>query len=291
MTPSRRVGTWEVSPIGYGAMQLSDGDRPEEDAATSTLIAALDAGCNLIDTADAYCLGPDEIGHNERLIARTLRQWGGDPSSVLVATKGGHTRRPDGSWDLDGRPDHLRRACEASLAALGVDAIGLYQFHRPDPGVPFEDSVGALAELQHEGKVRMVGLSNVDVAQLEQARQIVDVASVQNQFSPWFTSSRGELEACADAGIAFLCWAPLGGRGRVTRAAELLPEFAAVADAHGASTHRVVLAWQLAQAAVVVPIPGARRIETTLDALAAAELSLEPEELRRLDASLTGLTT
>jgi aryl-alcohol dehydrogenase-like predicted oxidoreductase len=279
--PTRRLGGVRVSAIGLGAMQLSLAGRPDEARSIRTIHAALEAGITLIDTADAYCLDDSEVGHNERLVAKALAAWpGGD--GVLVATKGGHTR-PGGSWTVDGRPEHLRRACDASLRALGVDAIGLYQFHRPDPTVPFTESVGALAELQAAGKVRMVGLSNVSVEQIEQARRLVDVASVQNEFSPRFRRSEGELAWCAGQGIAFLPWSPLGGAHAAGGLGGRHRAFAAVAADRGVSPQQVALAWALAKAPVVVPIPGASRPETILDSAKAATLRLEPDELARLD--------
>ena len=280
--PSRRIGGVKVSAVGLGAMPLSLAGRPDEAQALRTIHAALDAGVTLIDTADAYCLDDPDVGHNERLIAKALAAWPGR-DGVLVATKGGHTR-PGGDWDLDGRPEHLKRACDASLHALGVEAIGLYQFHRPDPKVPFTESVGALAELQAAGKVRMVGLSNVSVDQIEQARRIVEVASVQNEFSPRFRRSEGELAWCAAHGIAFLPWSPLGGIGRGGVLGQRHAAFAEVAGSHGVSPQRVALAWELAKAPVVIPIPGASRPETITDSAAAATLRLDGDDLRRLDA-------
>jgi aryl-alcohol dehydrogenase-like predicted oxidoreductase len=280
--PARRIGGTGVGAIGLGAMLLSIAGRPGEAQAIRTVHAALDAGVTLIDTADAYCLGGDEVGHNERLVAKALAAWPGDRDRVLVATKGGHTR-PGREWGLDGRPEHLRAACEASLRALGVAAIGLYQFHRPDPKVPFLESVGAMAELQAAGKVRMVGLSNVSVDQIQQARQLVRVASVQNEFSPRFRRSEGELAFCAEQRIAFLPWSPLGGMGRGRDLGGRHRAFAEVAEEHGVSPQQVALAWELAKAPVVIPIPGARRPESILDSAAAANLRLGAEDLARLD--------
>ena len=219
----------------------------------------------LIDTADAYGLGADEVGHNERLVARALASWGGDRDAVVVATKGGHTRPPDGSWALDGSPEHLRAACEASLRALGVEAIGLYQLHRPDPQVPYAESVGALEELRAEGKVVRVGISNADVDQIELALATTQLAAVQNEFSPRFRSSRAELEHCARHGIAFLPWSPLGGIGKAAALGEEHAAFAEVARERGVSPQQVCLAWHLAQADVVVPIPGASRPASITD--------------------------
>jgi aryl-alcohol dehydrogenase-like predicted oxidoreductase len=280
--PTRRLGGLQVSAIGLGEMPLSLAGRPDEAQAVRTIHAALDAGVTLIDTADAYCRDQSDFGHGERLVAKALAAWSGDRDRVLVATKGGHTR-PGGAWDLDGRPEYLRQACEASLKALGVEAIGLYQFHRPDPKVPFTESVGALAELRAAGKVRLVGLSNVSVDQIRQARELVEVASVQNEFSPRFRRSEGELAWCAANRIAFLPWSPLGGIGRGRDLGGRHRAFAEVAEAHGVSPQQVALAWELAKAPVVIPIPGSSRPETILDSAAAASLRLTADELARLD--------
>jgi len=261
--------------------------RPEEERSIRTIHAALDAGVTLIDTADAYHLHAGETGHNERLIARALATYGNDTSGVLVATKGGHLRPGDGSWTLNGSPEHLRRAADASLKALGVDVIGLYQFHRPDPRVPYAESIGALKELRDAGKIVMAGISNASVEQIDIARQILGddgLASVQNQFSPAFRSSEVELNYCARLGIAFLPWSPLGG---IRRAGELGTRhwaFQAVAEAHSVSPQQVALAWMLAKAPVVIPIPGASRPESIRDCVRAANLTLTAAELDRLDA-------
>ena len=279
---TRTLGDLTVGAIGLGGMPLSVGDRPDEQQALRTVAAALDAGVTLIDTADAYCLGPDEIGHNERLLAQAVRAWGGDADGVLIATKGGHTRTADGGWDLDGSPEHLRRACEASLRALGVEAIGLYQFHRPDPRVPWAESVGAIEELRAEGKVRLVGVSNATVAQIQEAQSITRLASVQNELSPAFRSSAGELAYCAEQGIAFLPWSPLGGMGDAASLGDKHAAFAEVAAERGVSPQQVCLAWHLAQAPVVIPIPGASRPASITDSAAAVDLELTTEELARL---------
>jgi aryl-alcohol dehydrogenase-like predicted oxidoreductase len=280
--PTRRLGGLQVSAIGLGEMPMSLAGRPDEAQSIRTIHAALDVGVTLIDTADAYCIDQTEVGHGERLVAKALAAWPGDRDRVLVATKGGHTRE-GGEWDLGGRPEHLRQACEASLRALGVEAIGLYQFHRPDPKVPFAESVGAVAELKAAGKVRLVGLSNVSVDQIRQARQLVQVASVQNEFSPRFRRSEGELAFCAAEGIAFLPWSPLGGIGRGRELGGRHRAFGEVAEAHGVSAQQVALAWQLAKAPAVIPIPGSSRPETITDSAAAAGLRLGEDELARLD--------
>jgi aryl-alcohol dehydrogenase-like predicted oxidoreductase len=280
--PTRRLGGLQVSAIGLGEMPLSLAGRPDEAQAVRTIHAALDAGVTLIDTADSYCRDQSDFGHGERLVAKALAAWPGDRERVLVATKGGHTR-PGGSWELDGRPEYLRQACEASLQRLGVEAIGLYQFHRPDPRVPFVESVEAVAELKAAGKVRLVGLSNVSIDQIRQARELVEVASVQNEFSPRFRRSEGELAWCAANRLAFLPWSPLGGIGRGRDLGGRHRAFAEVAEAHGVSPQQVALAWQLAKAPVVIPIPGSSRPETILDSAAAASLRLSADELARLD--------
>src|SRR5471030_1157931 len=170
---TRRIGNTEVSAIGLGGMPMSIEGRPDEERSIRTIHAALDSGITFIDTADAYHLHAGEVGHNELLIAKALATYSGDTTDVLVATKGGHLRPGDGSWTLDGSPQHLREACDASLKRLGVDAIGLYQFHRPDPKVDYADSVGVLVELLDAGKIRMAGISNATVDQIRQAQEIL----------------------------------------------------------------------------------------------------------------------
>src|SRR3954466_9958062 len=213
---TRRIGDVTVSAIGLGGMPMSIEGRPDEERSLRTIVAALDAGVTLIDTADAYHIHADEVGHNETLIAQALAAWNGDASQILVATKGGHARPGDGSWTVNGDPTYLKQAAEASLKRLGVDAIGLYQFHRPDPSVPWADSVGAIRDLLDEGKIRMAGVSNADVDQIKQAQEILGgrLFSVQNQFSPAFRSSEPELRLCDELGIAFLPYSPLGGIGK-----------------------------------------------------------------------------
>ena len=276
-----------VSAIGLGAMPLSTKeDRPSPEDAEGTVHAALDAGVTLIDTADAYARDESEMGHNEELVARALRSWSGDASSVLVATKGGHTREGT-DWGLDGSPAYLRRACEASLRRLGLDAIGLYQFHRPDPATPWEESMGGLKALVDDGLVRMAGVSNASIPEIDAARDILGDAlvSVQNQFSPGWRSSASELAHCASLGLAWLPWSPFGGVSAAGSLDAEAPEFAAVAAELGVSVYQVTLAWHLAQADVVIPIPGASRPESVLDSAAAADLRLSPTHLARLNES------
>jgi aryl-alcohol dehydrogenase-like predicted oxidoreductase len=266
----RQIAGTDVFPIGLGAMWMSLSGRPPEERSIRTIHAALDAGVNVIDTADAYSKDHTDIGHNERLVAKALR---GRRDGVIVATKGGHTRNGQ-AWELDGRPEHIKAACEASLKALETDRIDLYQYHRPDPTVPYAETIGAFKELQDEGKVRWIGISNANVEQIEEACSIVDVAAVQNQLSLEYTSplAKGEVKLCEERGIAFIPWSPLKGVSRAR----------AVAEDRGVSPHRVALAWLLALSPVVIPIPGATRPETIEDSVKAVELELTPEELERI---------
>jgi aryl-alcohol dehydrogenase-like predicted oxidoreductase len=255
--------------------------------ASSAAHAALEAGVTLIDTADAYHRDAHDAGHNESLIAHAVAAYGGDTSDVLIATKGGHVRPGDDSWSLNGSSEYLKNACDASLKRLGVEAIGLYQFHRPDPTVPYAESIGAIRDLLDAGKIRFAGISNADPDQIRQANEILGgrLVSVQNQFSPSFRSSEPELELCAELDIAFLPWSPLGG---ITHAGELGSRFAVSADvaqAHGVSPQQACLARMLAKAPVVIPIPGSSRPETIRDSVAAVDLTLSAEELARLDSA------
>jgi aryl-alcohol dehydrogenase-like predicted oxidoreductase len=284
---TRTLGDVQVSAIGLGGMPMSIEGRPDRSRSLATIHAALDAGVTLIDTADSYHLLAGEVGHNEELIAEALRTWGGDASDVLVATKGGHLRPGDGTWTVDGSPKHLREAVEGSLQRLGVEAIGLYQYHRPDNTVPYADSVGVLVELLDAGKIRMAGISNANPAQIREAQEVLGgrLVSVQNQYSPAFRSSQPELDLCAELGIAFLPWSPLGGISRAGEVGDRFAAFGRIAAAHHVSPQQVTLAWELAQAPVVIPIPGASRPETIRDSLQAADLILGPEELAELDAA------
>jgi aryl-alcohol dehydrogenase-like predicted oxidoreductase len=272
----------EIPVVGFGGMPLSIDGRPSEKQAREVLHAALDAGMTLIDTADVYCLDDSDIGHNERLIASVLEERT-DRDEVRVATKAG-MRRPKGAWTSDGSPAHIRSACEQSLRSLRVEQIFLYQFHVPDPRVPFEKSVEVFAELRREGKFRWFGLSNVSIGQIEQATQILPVVSVQNRLNPYFRESLDVAAECARLGITFLAYSPVGG-GRL---AKKLPQFDVlkeIAAAHGSSAHAVVLAWVRSRGSTVVPIPGARTIEHAVDSARSAELMLDAEELAAIDAA------
>jgi aryl-alcohol dehydrogenase-like predicted oxidoreductase len=245
------VGRVSVGEIGLGAMPLSTKeDRPPQEEAVATVHAALDAGVTLIDTADAYARDESEFGHNESLVAEALASYGSGAGGVLVATKGGHTREGT-SWGLDGSPSYLRKACEASLRRLDVEVIGLYQLHRPDPETPWEGPA---------------------------------LVSVQNQFSPGWRFSADELAHCQAHGLAFLPWSPFGGISAAGSLDAAAPAFAEVARELGVSVYRVTLAWHLAQADVVVPIPGASRPASIQDSAAATDLTLTADQLARLNA-------
>ncbi|WP_349897532.1 aldo/keto reductase [Parafrigoribacterium soli] len=277
----RRIGDVTVSAIGLGGMPLSVQGRPDRDRAIATVHAALDAGITLIDTADAYTLDADGQGHNELLIAEALAAYPGDSSAVLIATKGGLIHRDVSPWDRDGSPEHLKRAAEESRERLGVDSIGLYQFHRPDPAVEYRESIEALAALLDDGVIRMAGISNASVEQITLANEVLDgrLASVQNRFSPVYRDSMPELEYCAHHEIAFLPWSPLGGIGKGAEVFASQPAFTEVSDELGISPQRLALAWELALEHVVIPIPGSTRPESIRDSAAAAELVLTAEQL------------
>lgn len=287
---TRRLGPFTVGAIGLGAMPVSMGAnrRPDEQQAVATIHAALDAGVTYIDTADIYAPAWNETGHNERLVAKALASWKGDRSSVVVGTKGGITRGEGETWGRDGSAKYLRGAVEASLKALGVDVIDLYQWHRPDRWKVYGEVVETFKELQDEGKIKAVGISNANVEEIEVALEVLGeggLASVQNEFSPRFRSSRDELDYCGQHGVAFLPWSPLGGTGDASKdVGKTYPAFFEVGNARGVSPHQVVLAWELSLGEHVIPIPGASRPESITDSAAAADLELTAEELSRIES-------
>lgn len=284
----RKLGHVEVGALGLGAMPFSVRSRnPDEARSVRTVHAALDAGVTLVDTADAYTLDPGDMGHNERVVAKALATYGGDTSEVIVATKGGHVRSSHDDWGLDGRAEYIKAACHRSLRTLGVEQIGLYQHHRPDPAVPYEETVGALRDLLDAGTIRMAGISNADPVQIRLAYEVLGgrLTSVQNEFSPRFRSSEPEIALCQSLGVAFLPWSPLGGTRRAHEMRSRHRAFADVAADHEASPQAVALAWMLSKADCVIPIPGASRPESILDSASAVDLVLSPDEIERLDES------
>ena len=286
MMLARAIGDLRVSAIGMGAMTLTQVPDADVERGTRAVQAAVAAGITLFDTADSY--GPTgDMGVNERALIAALRQCPGALDRVLIATKGGHTRGPAATWWVDGSPAHLAAAARASAQRLGLDALPLYQHHRPDVRVPFEESMGALRQLVDEGVVVRVGVSNVDVAQLDIALRVVGDAlvSVQNEYSVLVRSSEPVLRRCEEHGLAFLAWGPLGGMRAAKGLAGAAASVAAVAERHGVSPQRVALAWLLSLSPVIIPIPGASRPESVRDSAAAVDLVLDADDLRLLDGS------
>lgn len=274
----------QISRIGFGGMHLSIQGRPEREPAKRVVQRALELGVNFFDTADVYCLGDADLHHNEVLIREAIDEHQGfRPAEIVIATKGGMTR-PDGRWARNGRPKHLRQACERSMKALRTDSIDLYQLHVPDPEVPFEDSVGEISRLHEQGKVRAVGLSNVTEEHIRTAHAIVEIASVQNRFNPW---DRGDEESglirfCDEQGITYLPYSPVGGGRRVhlLRACEPLQAIGARFDA---SPEEVVLAWILSKSPRLVPIPSATRTASLESSVRAQEIHLDPDTVAEVE--------
>jgi aryl-alcohol dehydrogenase-like predicted oxidoreductase len=284
----RRLGDVTVSAIGLGGMPLSrrriaTGELPPREEAIATVHAALDEGITFFDSADCYAPDGTGLGHNEELIAEALR-LAGSPD-VLVATKGG-IRRDGREWPICGRPEWIREAARGSLARLGGEAIDLYQHHRPDPEVPYAETIGAFRELYDDGLVRRVGLSNANPDQIEEAHGILGEAlvSVQNEYSPRFRSSEPELDLCRELGLAFLPWSPLGGMRQGHDLGALHQPFADIAAKHDVSPQQVCVAWLLAKPGVI-PIPGASRPQSIRDSAAATHLELDADEVAVLDAT------
>jgi aryl-alcohol dehydrogenase-like predicted oxidoreductase len=266
-------------------MRLSTEPDRDEARAVEILHAAFDGGVTFLDTADAYCLDDDEVGHNERLIARALASWNGDRSRIVVATKGGLTR-PNGEWVSNGKARHLRSACEASLRALDMQCIPLYQLHAPDPRTPLVTSVRALDGLKREGLVERIGLCNVNVNQIEEARRITAISSVQIELSLWYDINvlNGVVERCLEHGIQVIAYRPLGGSRRSRR---LLsdPALIDIANDHRAMPAEIALAWLCGLSDAVVPIPGPTRLETLQSVMRAHDIQLTPEDHARLKAT------
>jgi pyridoxine 4-dehydrogenase len=273
-------GDLEVHRLGFGAMRITgEGiwgppDDPEE--AKRLLRRVVELGIDLIDTADSY--GPEV---SENLISEALYPY---PDGLVIATKGGLRRTGPGQWPRDARPERLKETCEASLRRLKLDRIDLYQLHSPDSKVPYEDSIGALKELQDEGKVRHIGISNVSVEQLEQARGIVEVVTVQNRYNLEDRQSEDVLEACEAAGIGFIPWFPLA-TGRLAERGGPLDQ---IAREHEATPGQIALAWLLARSPVMIPIPGTSSVEHLEENLAATRIELSPEEVEEIGSASAG---
>lgn len=276
----RLLGTTGVSvgEIGMGCMPISVHGRPSEETGIEAIHAALDAGITLFDTADSYCLETAEMGHNEQVLVKALKNH----PEAYVATKGGMLR-PDGRWESDGRPRRLMEACEASLKALDRDEIFLYQFHRPDPKVNFADSIGALADLQRAGKIVHIGLSNVTVEQLDEALSIAPIVSVQNRMNVFDRSSEAVLKRCEELGIAFLPYSPLNGMGQAGKLGDN-KILASIAAENSLSPQQVALAWLLQLSPVILPIPGASRASNIVNSAGASEVTLSAADIEQLNA-------
>lgn len=286
---TRTLGNLEVSAIGLGAMHFSFAEPVDDERSVRAVHAAIDAGVTLIDTALCYTTMDSPIdtstgirsSHNESVVARALANHP-KRDDILVATKGGHFRTGPREFPKDGRPESIKTHCEMSLRTLGVEALGLYQLHWPDPDVPIAESMGAFADLQREGKVRLIGGSNFSIAQIEEAKTVCDLVSVQNLFNPDVRGDQLTLDYCEANGIAYLPWSPLGGGMAAKSLAEREPAFRTVADARGVSIQQIVLAWHLACSSVAIPIPGTRRAEAIVDCAQAADITLSAEELELL---------
>ncbi len=270
-------GDLTVNRLGFGAMRITGrgiwGDPPSRDQAIATLRRVTQLGVNFIDTADSY--GPSV---SEELIAEALYPY---PDDLVIATKGGLVRPGPNRWVPDGRPEHLRQACEGSLRRLRLERIPLYQFHRPDPAVPLAESVGAIAELKNEGKIRHVGVSNVTEAELREAQRIVPVVSVQNRYNATDRRSSSMVDLCEQEELTFLPWAPV-------QEADRNPAVAEAARRHGASEHQVVLAWLLASSPSILPIPGTGSPAHAEENIAAAALELSPDEIEAIGKGAEG---
>ena len=286
----RTLGDLRLPAIGFGAMTITQVPGYDVERGRRTVHAALDAGVRFFDTADVYGPAGGGDGVNELALIEALRSRPDCLGDVIVSTKGGHLRYPENdTWWIDGSHRHLRAACIASSARLGLDPLPLYFHHRPDPQLPYEESMLALRALWDEGLVQRVGVSNVDVEQIGIAQQILGAAlvAVENEYSPGFRSSEPEIRECEKRGLAFLSWAPFGGMRQAKSLGDGSPglsRFEEVARRRGVSVHRVALAWQLHRSPAVMPIPGASRPESVVDSFAAIDLSLDDEELALLDA-------
>lgn len=283
---TKKLGNTDVSitAIGLGGMPLSISGRPPESEAIALIHRALDLGITLIDTADSYCLDESDKHHNERLIAKALKQYKGDVSKIIVATKGG-LMRPQGAWTRDGNPDYLRKTIRDSFEALGGEKpIDVWQYHAPDPNYTIEEAIAPAKEAVEVGLIRFVGVSNFTVEQIRRARNVVEIVSVQNQYNPWHRQPEtdGVLEYCETEGLTFLPWSPLGGSRRVSLLAEI-PAIAQLAREKGVSIYSIVLAWLRSKSPCVVPIPGARKISSIEDSVKSLDVKLTPQEVQQID--------
>lgn len=290
MPLKRKIGPYETTAIGLGCMPMSLEDAPNREQALATIHAALDAGCRNLDTAWAYYRPNIAQEENEQLIREALETWDGPRDEVLVATKVGHYRYMDADgepqWGVDGYPEHLVERAKESVKALGVKSIDLLYMHRPDPTVPYEDSLKGMKKILELGLAKKIGLSNVSIEQIDLGIKILgeDLIAVQNQYSPVYRETEDTLEYCKKLGLNFVCWSPLGGyrESDKSKGTAGFEPFKKIAAQRGVSYQQVILAWELSKGEHMITIPGARRAETILDSLAAGELVLTDEELAEL---------
>ncbi|CAA9212363.1 Aldo/keto reductase [uncultured Coleofasciculus sp.] len=277
-----------ISAIGLGGMPMSLSNRPTESQAIAVIHRALALGVTLIDTADSYCKDESDKHHNERLIAKALQQYQGDTSQVIVATKGG-LMRPDGNWVRNGNPNHLRETIRTSFEALGgTKPIDVWQYHAPDPNYTIKAALTPAQEAVNEGLIRFIGVSNFSVEQIKEARDLVEVVSVQNQYNPWYRQPEhdGVLKYCETENLTFFPWSPLGGSRRVSSLQDI-PVIAQLAQEKGVSVYQIVLAWLRAKSPCIVPIPGASKVSSIEDSVAAAQVKLSEAEVSRLDKEIS----
>lgn len=274
-----------ISRLGFGAMHLSLAGRPSEDAGLALVHRVLDLGVTFIDTADAYCINEEDKHHNERLLHKALTSYPGDTKEVVIGTKGGNLRPGPGQWVRNGKPKHLRQAIRKSFEILGgQEPIQLWQHHAPDPDVPVRQSLQAVKEAVDEGLVQHVGVSNYSLAEIKEARQVVDLVSVQNKYNPWYRKPEksGVLEYCERENISLIAYSPLGGADR----AKTLNEYEGIAELarqKNISPQRLVLAWLLHKSPAIVPIPGATRKASMKDSVQAVNVELSENEIQQIN--------
>lgn len=278
----RKIGQSDltVSDIGLGGMPMSVKGRPDEKVAIDVILQAFNNGINFFDTADVYCLNQSDIGHNERLLAKALK----GKHDIVIATKGGMDRTENGDWIRNAEPKHLQEACEKSLKALSVDQIQLYQLHAPDPSVEFARSIEKLAELQSQGKIKYIGLSNVGISEIDTARSMVKIVSVQNRCNVLDKRAfeAGIVEYCTKNNIGFIPYSPVGGKYKADEIGtnKTLIE---IGNKYAATPFQIAIAWLLAKAPNIIPIPGASKVSSILSSIAAIDLQLSADDINKLD--------
>jgi len=275
-----------ISAIGLGGMPMSLSSRPPESESIKVIHTALELGITFIDTADSYCKDESDKHHNEKLIAKALKDYQGDTSNIIVATKGG-LRRPNGTWTRNGNPDHLRKTIRESFEAFGTEKpIDVWQYHAPDPDYKIEESLKPAKEAVDAGMIRVIGVSNFSVEQIKRARDVVEIVSVQNQYNPWYRQPEtdGVLKYCEQEKLTFIPWSPLGGSRRVGKLEEI-NAIAQLAKEKGVSVYQIVLAWLRAKSPAIVPIPGASKVSSIQDSVKSVDLKLSPTEVEQIDAA------